>query len=280
MRSLAHLILVILVAITIAAQVRPPAPPPAVPSDNAVNAAVFADLDRLQSAASQTNADLGRMHMDKWKADNGTKQQSQANANSLQRNLTSALPGLISDVRSAPQDLSAGFKLYRNLNALYDVLASFTEASGAFGPKNDYDALAQQLDAIDSVRRDFGDRLEGLATQTQTEMNQLRSQLRTLQQAAAMPAAPPKKVVVDNADTGKKPVTRRSRQPTRLRSRRPARRLTHLYRQLSHSSLARAWALSHSWNLSVVSGVYFCSPPPMESGLSPGACCDAGAVSR
>jgi hypothetical protein len=206
MRSLVSLILVVFVAITTSAQVQAPPPPQAALSDNAVNAAVFADLDRLQSAASQTNTDIGRMHIDKWKADNGTKQQSQANASSLQRNLTSALPGLISNVRSAPQDLSAGFKLYRNLSALYDVLASFTEATGAFGPKNDYDALAQQLDAIDSVRRDFGDRLEGLATQTQTEMNQLRSQVRTLQQAAAVAAAPPKKVVVDNADTGKKPV--------------------------------------------------------------------------
>jgi hypothetical protein len=175
---------------------------------------VFADLDRLQSAASQTNTDLGRIHIDKWKTDNGTKQQSQANASSLQRNLTSALPGLISNVRSAPQDLSAGFKLYRNLSALYDVLASFTEATGAFGPKNDFDALAQQLDAIDSVRRDFGDRLEGLATQTQTEMNQLRTQVRTLQQAAAIPAAPPKKVVVDNADTGKKPVHKKKPAPS------------------------------------------------------------------
>jgi hypothetical protein len=214
MRSLASLIPVILVAITLSAQVQPPTPLQAAPSDNAVNAAVFADLDRLQSAASQTNTDLGRIHIDKWKTDNGTKQQSQANASSLQRNLTSALPGLISNVRSAPQDLSAGFKLYRNLSALYDVLASFTEATGAFGPKNDFDALAQQVDAIDSVRRDFGDRLEGLATQTQTEMNQLRTQVRTLQQAAAIPAAPPKKVVVDNADTGKKPVHKKKPAPS------------------------------------------------------------------
>jgi hypothetical protein len=206
MRSLASLILLTFIAITTSAQVQSPPPSPSPVPDNAVNAALFSDLDRLQSTASQANSDIARMHIDKWKADGGTKQQSQANASSLQRNLTSALPVLIASVRSAPQDLTAGFKLYRNLNALYDVLASFTEAAGAFGPKNDFDALAQQLDAIDSVRRDIGDRLEGLATQTQTEMNQLRAQVHTLQQQAAVPAEPPKKVVVDNADTGKKPV--------------------------------------------------------------------------
>ena len=168
------------------------------------NSALFSNLDRLQSAASQANADIARMHIDKWKADNETKQQSQANAGSLQRNLTSALPVLISAVRTAPQDLTAGFKLYRNLNALYDVLTSFTETAGAFGPKSDYDALAQQLNTIDTARRDLGDRLESQTAQTQVELNQLRAQVRTLQQAA-VPPPPPKKVVVDNADTGKKP---------------------------------------------------------------------------
>lgn len=206
MRSFASLVLLALFAITASAQVPSPPPSQAPSTDSAANAALNSGLDRLQAAASQANTDIARMHIDKWKTDNGTKQQSQANANSLQRNLTSALPGLISDVRNSPQNLTAGFKLYRNLNALYDVLASFTEASGAFGPKSDYDALAQQLDAIDSVRRDLGDRLEAQAAQNQSELNQLRAQVRTLQQAAAIPAAPPKKVVVDNADTGKKPV--------------------------------------------------------------------------
>jgi hypothetical protein len=204
MRSLANLTLLILVAIASSAQVQSPPPAQVTPTDNAANTALFSDLDRLQSAASEANADIARMHIDKWKTDNGTKQQSQANAGSLQRNLTSALPGLISNVRSAPQDLTAGFKLYRNLNALYDVLASFTEAAGAFGPKNDYDALAQQLDAIDSTRRALGDRLETLAAQTQADLNQLRTQVHTLQQAA-VPPPPPKKVVVDNAETVKKP---------------------------------------------------------------------------
>lgn len=201
MRSFATLMLLALTAIATSAQTQATAPPQNVAADNSV---LFSNLDRLQSAASQANADIARMHIDKWKADNETRQQSQANAGSLQRNLTTALPGLISDVRTAPQDLTAGFKLYRNLNALYDVLASFTEAAGAFGPKADFDALAQQLTIIDTARRDLGERLEGQTAQTQVELNKLRAQVRTLQQAA-VPPPPPKKVVVDNSDTGKKP---------------------------------------------------------------------------
>jgi hypothetical protein len=143
------------------------------------------------------------MRIEKWKADTGTKQQAQANADSVQRNLTTALPVLISDVRSAPQDLGAEFRLYRNLVALYDVFTSLTESTGAFGSKSDYDALAQQLSVFDSVRHNLGNALEGLASSTQSELAQLRNQVRTMQQAAA-PAPPPKKVVVDDNEPVKK----------------------------------------------------------------------------
>lgn len=206
MRSFGNLLLLTLISLVAVAQSQT-APPPA---NAAMPATLSSDLDRLQTAASQANVQIAHMRIEKWKADSGSKQQAQANADSLQRNLTSALPGLISNFRAAPQDLTAGFKLYRNLNALYDVLSSFTEATGAFGPKNEYEALAQQLDVIDSVRRDLGDNLEGLTVSTQSEMSQLRNQVRVLQQAA-VPPVPAKKVVVDNAEPAKKPTTHKKK---------------------------------------------------------------------
>jgi hypothetical protein len=180
----------------------PPALPP--PAANAMPAALASDLDRLQSAASRANSEIAQMRIEKWKTDSASKQQAQANAESLRRNLTSALPGLIDNFRAAPQDLGAGFKLYRNLNALYDVFASFTESAGAFGPRGDYEALVPPLNVIDSVRRDMGDDLETLTASNQTELNQLRTQVRTLQQAAAAPPPPPKKVIVDDTQPPKK----------------------------------------------------------------------------
>jgi hypothetical protein len=164
---------------------------------------VSPDLDRLQAAASQVSVEIRHLRIDKWKADADTKRQAQANADSLQRNLTAALPGLIDAARSTPQDLSAEFKLYRNLNALYDVFVSLTEATGAFGPRSDYEALGQQLETIDSVRRNLGNAVEQIASSTQSELDQLRSQVRAYQQAATT-AAPPKKVVVDDTEPPKK----------------------------------------------------------------------------
>jgi len=172
---------------------------------------VLAQLDRLQSAASQANAQLSYMRIEKWKADANSKQQAQSNADSIQRNLTEALPALISAVRSAPQDVGAEFKLYRNLNVLYDVFASLTESAGAFGPRNDYDALARQLGVIDSVRRSLGDSLENLTTATQSELNQLRTQVKTLQQQAATTPAAPKKVIVDDTEPAKKTTTHKKK---------------------------------------------------------------------
>ena len=187
------------------AQTAPSAPAPAAQSSApapTTTSNILPGLDRLQSAASQANLDIAHMRIEKWKADGASKQQAQSNADSLQRNLSTALPGLIANFRAMPQDLGSGFKLYRNLNALYDVLASFTEAAGAFGPKNDYEALAQQGAVIDSVRRDLADYLERLTASTEAELNQLRGQVRAMQQAAA--AAPPKKVVVDDNEPPKK----------------------------------------------------------------------------
>jgi BMFP domain-containing protein YqiC len=157
---------------------------------------ILPDLDRLQAAASQAAIEIGHMRIEKWKTSSQSKQQAQANADSIQRNLTSALPGMIDAVRSSPQDLSAEFKLYRNLNVLYDVMASLTESAGAFGPTADYEALARPLQVVDSVRRDLGDALEQLAASTQSELTRLRARIHLQQQAAA--AAPPKKVVVDD----------------------------------------------------------------------------------
>lgn len=198
-----------------------PGPPPPVASAPTVS--VQPDLDRLQAAASRATLDLQQLRIDKWKTDGESKRQCEANADSVQRNLSSALPGLIDAVRAAPQDLNAEFKLYRNLNVLYDVFASLTEATGAFGPRGDYEALGQQLETIDSVRRDLGDALEQLTSSTQSELAQLRSQVRTYQQAAAAAAAaPPKKIVVDDTEPPKKKTVHKKKKPAAPASATPA----------------------------------------------------------
>ena len=199
---------------SLAAQTAPPGSP--VTTDGAASSATsnaspsasLANLERLQAAAAQTSADIDHLRIEKWKADAQSKQQARSNADSIQRNLTAALPGLIAAVRAEPQNLAAGFKLYRNLNALHDVLGSLTESTGAFGSRSDYEGLTQQYQTIGSVQRDLGESLERMATSMQLELNQLRTQLLRARQMAA-PPPPPKKVVVDDTAPASKPVRKK-----------------------------------------------------------------------
>jgi hypothetical protein len=160
-------------------------------------------LLQLDQASRGATAELARLRIDKWKTGGDVKQQSQANVDSLQRNLTTALPEIENKVRQAPQDMSANFKLYRNLNALYDVFASVAESAGAFGPKEQYEALAQQASTFDQVRRSVADRLEQLAVAKEMEL----ARLRNLTKAQTQPQAQqgPKKIIVDDNEPVRKP---------------------------------------------------------------------------
>lgn len=117
-------------------------------------------VDRLGITAA---TDISRLRIDKWKAEGDQKDIARNNADSLQRNLTAALPTLTSAVKSAPNDIAASFKLYRNLNAVYDVMKSLTEGAGAFGKKEEFEVLSQDLATLDGYRRSLADYLEQLA---------------------------------------------------------------------------------------------------------------------
>jgi len=210
MKSGWPLLCLLLAAAPLAAQfAAPTATSPKVESPSTT--ATLSDLDRLQTAASQAALDIGHLRIEKWKVDGEVKRQAQSNADSVQRNLTSALPGLIAAVRASPQDLNAEFKLYRNLNAVYDVLGTLTESVGAFGPRSDYEALAQSFQVIGSVRHNLGDALEQLTVSTQAELTRLRDQVRAQHNVTAAPAAPPKKVVVDDTEPAQKAVRKKKK---------------------------------------------------------------------
>ena len=146
-------------------------------------------LGQLQQVAQQTASDLGRLKVDKWKADSSIKQESQQHVASLQRNLMAALPEMIQKAQAAPQDLAPSFKLYRNLNVVYDVISSTAENAGAFGPKDQYEPLANDIGRLDQVRRDMADRLDWLSGVKDTQIKQLGQQLVAAQQQAKAAAA-------------------------------------------------------------------------------------------
>lgn len=177
----------------------------------AVSYASVAQLDglltQLETTSKATQADLVKLRIEKWKTDGASKKQALGNVDSIQRNLQAAMPGMISTLRSAPEDLPATFKLYRNLDALYDVMGNVVEGAGAFGSKDDMQSLSNDLNAFEGTRRQLAERIESLSAQKETEITRLRADLKTAR--AAVPAEPPKKTVIDDNEPAKKPAPKK-----------------------------------------------------------------------
>lgn len=167
-------------------------------------------LTQLDQASQTTQADLTKLRVEKWKMDANYKRQTQSNVESVQRNLQAALPEITGQLRNSPENLAITFKLYRNLDALYDVLGSITESAGAFGSKDEFQSISNDLNTFERARRQLAERLENLTNSKETELAGLREQVKTLQ-AQVPPPAPPKKVVVDDDETPKKPAPKKKK---------------------------------------------------------------------
>jgi predicted nucleic acid-binding Zn-ribbon protein len=167
-------------------------------------------LAQLKQTAQSLQTDLGKTRIEKWKTGATTKQQTLANVESIQRNLQSALPETIAQLNSSPEDLGASFKLYRNLDALYDVFGSVVESAGAFGTKEEFQSLSNDMTGLESARRGFGERMQKLAASKEDELTRLRAEVKTL---SAAPPPPPKKIVVDDTEPPKKPAKKKVTKP-------------------------------------------------------------------
>ena len=163
-------------------------------------------LAQLQQTAQSMQSDLGKMRIEKWKTGASTKQQTLANVESIQRNLQSALPEIIAQLNNAPEDLGVSFKLYRNLDALYDVFGSVVESAGAFGSKDEFQSLGNDMSGLESARHAFGERMQKLSANKEDELTHLRAQVKTL---SAAPPPPPKKIIVDDTEPPPKPAVKK-----------------------------------------------------------------------
>src|SRR5947209_4375225 len=176
--------------------------PPAAPPD--INT-VLGDLQRIATA---TNGDLNKLRIDKWKTETSEKQQMQQVAESLQRNIASAIPGLITEVQSSQGSVSKTFKLYHNINVVYEFLNSLAEAAGAFGKKEEYEPLATDANALDNVRQSLSTYIEQAATSLETRPKQ-----GTTPAQSAQTSKGPKKIVVDDTTPSKKKTTKKKTSP-------------------------------------------------------------------
>jgi len=69
--------------------------------------------------------------------------------------------------------------------ALYEVLGALTDASRLSGQRSQYDQLSALLETLKSIRRNLGNDLEELTASAQTQLNQLRGEVKDQQQQLA-----------------------------------------------------------------------------------------------
>ena len=160
-------------------------------------------FNQISQSSSNAQRDVAQLRIDKWKLDGDAKRRAEARAESISRNLTSALPGMLDALRVAPNSLAATFKLYRNLSALSDPLAALTD-DAANGPKEEHNALALDLDNLERARLALGDRLERLTAGADTDLAKFRAG------AKAPTAAGSKKIIIDDTEPAPKKPRRKT----------------------------------------------------------------------
>lgn len=157
-------------------------------------------LQQVQQATSSASVNIGKLRIEKWKTDSQQRQQMQQVADSLQKNIANAVPGLISDVQSSRGGVLASFKLYHNVNVVYEFLSSMAEAAGAFGKKEEYQPLEGDAAALDTARQNLSIYIEQAAGKMEATN---RASANAVQASKAPGTVVPGKkvVVIDENDT-------------------------------------------------------------------------------
>jgi hypothetical protein len=169
-------------------------------------------LNALQPTVENLHQTLASLNVNKWKAPGDVRGQSQSDVDSMQRDLNATLPDLLNQAKAASTSLAPSFAVYRNVDALYDVLLRVTETATLAGAQ-DAKGLEQSRAMLESGRSQLGAALLQASQAQDAEVAQLRSA--AVAAAAAAPQAAPAKTVVDDgpAPAKAKPAKRKKTPP-------------------------------------------------------------------
>jgi hypothetical protein len=183
-----------------------PAPSSASTTDTASNLDTI--LAEIQKATQAASADIAKLRIDRWKADSSERAQFQQVADSLHKNITYAVPDLVSDVRSGHGSVSSAFKLYHDVNVVFEYLNSLTDAAGSLGKKEEYDPLNNDTTALDKARTHLSSYIEQAAASLETKV---KAAAVATPAPTPAPQASPKKIVVDDDAPKKKPANNKKK---------------------------------------------------------------------
>jgi hypothetical protein len=174
-----------------------------------------APTEAMRSVLGQVNEAVAGLNVSRWKAPGEVRGVTQRDIDSIQRDIGSTLPPLLDRANTPPASVAAYFAVYRNVDALYDVLLRVSETATLAGSQDDANTMQAALSSLEAARRSLGDAILSVADSHEQELVTLRATAAA--QAAAAAAAPPpeKKTVVEDgpATPAKKATTAKRKKP-------------------------------------------------------------------
>jgi hypothetical protein len=125
--------------------------------------------------------------LNKWKGSTAMREEVDGNLASMQKDLQTTLPALLSVADAAPGSPAASLPVLLNVDALYNVLLRVTVSSRSGAPRDQNIALEQSAVLLDSARRDLGEAITASARAQEKRIADLQATVQ--QQAAALAAA-------------------------------------------------------------------------------------------
>jgi len=158
-------------------------------------------LAHIQESTNSASANIGKLRIEKWKTDSEQKQQLQQIAGSLRKNIAGAVPGLINDVQNSRGSVAASFKLYHNLNVVYENLSYLADVAGGLGKKEEFEPLAADAAALETARTHLSEYIEQSAVKMEAANRAATAPAaQARQNGAPVQVVPGQKVVVVNED--------------------------------------------------------------------------------
>jgi hypothetical protein len=146
----------------------------------------------LKPALDNVQQTMGALKLEKWKKGD-IRDGAGTNIAAIQRDIQDNLPPLLQGADTAPGTISNVLPLYRNVDALYDVVLRVLEASRVSAPADQIVQLQQALTTLGEARHALDGHLQESASALEKQVSDLRSTLKA--QSAARSTAPPPPVI-------------------------------------------------------------------------------------
>ena len=151
----------------------------------------------VQPALTEVQRSVSALNIPRWKAPGQVKSAAQQDTGSIQRDLSDTLPGLLSKADAAPTTVPPAFVVFRNIDALYDVLLRVSQTASLAAPQGESDALFSSLNKLEAARSQLGDAILSASQQREAQVVKLEDAVRAAAAARAQ-APPPKTTVIDD----------------------------------------------------------------------------------